>query len=66
MTITKRKMGIVLALLGLALVVGALAVDLLGAGKWGGIGPAQRNAIIAGAAVCLFGLSLIPLGNRPA
>jgi hypothetical protein len=64
--ITKRKMGILLALLGLALVLGALAVDLLGAGKWGGIGPAQRSAIIAGAIVCFFGLTLLPLGNRPA
>lgn len=66
MIITKRKMGIALALLGLAVAAGALAVDLLGAGKWGGLGPAQRNAIIVGVLVCLFGLSLIPLGNRPA
>jgi hypothetical protein len=64
--ITKRLVGIALALLGLALAVGALAVDLLGAGKWSGLGPAQRSAIIAGLVVCLFGLTLIPLGDRPA
>jgi hypothetical protein len=64
--ITKRMVGAVLALLGLALAVGALAVDLVGAGKWGGLGPAQRLAISAGVAVCLVGLSLLPLGDKPA
>jgi hypothetical protein len=64
--ITKRMVGVALALLGLALAVGALAVDLVGAGKWGGLGPAQRLAISAGVTVCLVGLSLLPLGNRPA
>ncbi len=64
--ITKRKLGIGLALLGLAVAGGALAVDLVGAGKWGGLGPAQQRAIAAGIAAFIVGLSLIPLGDRPA
>ena len=64
--ITKRLVGIALALLGLAMAGGAVAVDLVGAGKWNGLGPAQQAAIVVGAVVCLVGLSLIPLGDRPA
>jgi hypothetical protein len=66
LAITKRMVGIALALSGLAMVGGTLAVDLVGAGKWGNLGPAQQLAIVVGAAVSLVGLSLIPLGDKPA
>lgn len=66
MSISKRLVGIALGLFGLALVGGTLGVDLLGAGKWGGLGPAQQLAIVVGLVISLVGLSLIPLGDRPA
>ena len=64
--ITKRMVGISLALIGLIIAIGTVAVDLVGAGMWGGLGPAQRLAIKVGVSISLIGLSLIPLGNRPA
>ena len=64
--ITKRMVGIALALLGLAAIGGTIAVDLLNAGKWSGLGPAQQLAIAVGLTLSLVGLSLIPLGDRPA
>jgi len=66
LSISKRIVGIALALFGLALIGGTLGVDLLGAGKWGGLGPAQQLAIVVGLVISLVGLSLIPLGDRPA
>lgn len=66
MMITKRDVGIGLLVLGLCVVIGAVTVDLIGAGKWSGIGPAQRLAIGVGLFVLVVGLSLIPLGDRPA
>ena len=66
MVITKRMVGVALFLLGLAIVGGTVAVDLVGAGKWGSLGPAQQIAIVVGAVVSLVGLSLLPLGDRPA
>ncbi len=64
--ITKRMVGIILAVLGAVTVGVVLAVDLIGAGKWGGIGPAQLLAARVSLVVFLVGLSLIPLGDRPA
>ena len=64
--ITKRMVGIGLGILGLAMAGGAVAVDVVGAGKWNGLGPAQRLAIFVGLSVALVGLSLIPLGKKPA
>jgi hypothetical protein len=64
--ITKRMVGIALSLFGLAIVGGTLGVDLIGAGKWSGLGPAQQLALVVGLGVALVGLTLIPLGNRPA
>jgi hypothetical protein len=63
---TKRMVGIALLLLGLAIAGSTVAVDLIGAGRWGGLGPAQQLALIVGGIVALTGLSLIPLGDRPA
>jgi hypothetical protein len=64
--ITKRHLGIVALAAGLVAVAGVLAVDLVGAGQFSGIGPAQRWALAAGGLVVLLGASLIPLGDRPA
>jgi lipopolysaccharide export LptBFGC system permease protein LptF len=42
------------------------AIDILGAGQFRGIGPAQRQALLVAALAIVLGLSLLPLGNRPA
>jgi hypothetical protein len=64
--ITKRHMGITLLVLGLTAVILVLAVDLVGAGAFSGMGPVQRLALVAGLVVTILGLSLVPFGNRPA
>jgi hypothetical protein len=64
--ITKRQLGIGITLFGLILAAGILSIDWLGAGNEVGIGPTQRLALIAASALLLLGVTLIPLGNRPA
>ncbi len=64
--VTKRHIGLGLLALGGAAVIGILAVDWVGAGEFAGLGPAQRMALVGGVLVALLGLSLIPLGDRPA
>ena len=64
--VTKRQLGLIFILLGVGAAVGMFAIDLLGAGQFQGIGPAQRRALLAAGAAVLLGLTLIPLGDRPA
>ncbi len=64
--ITKRQLGLLFILLGAGAAVSLFAIDLVGAGQFQGIGPAQRRALIVAAAAVLLGLSLLPLGKRPA
>jgi len=64
--ITKRQLGLLLILLGAGAAAGMFAMDLVGAGQFQGIGPAQRRVLIGAAAAVVLGLSLLPLGNRPA
>lgn len=64
--ISKRQLGLGLFLLGLLAIVGMLAIDLLGAGQFQGIGPAQRRTMLVAGLVAVLGLSLWPLGDRPA
>lgn len=63
---TKRQLGLLFILMGAAAAVAIAAVDFLGAGNFQGIGPAQRLALIACAASILLGISLVPMGDRPA
>jgi hypothetical protein len=63
---TKRQLGFLFILLGGVAGLGIIAVDLLGAGNFQGIGPAQRLALSAAGLMILVGLSLLPLGDRPA
>ena len=64
--ITKRQLGIGFIIISLAAVVGSFAFDLLGGGQFQGIGPAQSIGLLAAGVLFLVGLSLLPLGDRPA
>ncbi len=64
--LSKRQVGWLTLSLGAVLVLAALSADLVGAGRFGGLGPVQRQALAAGGLLVVFGLSLLPLGNRPA
>ena len=64
--ISKRQLGIALAILGAVGFLAVLSIDLVDFGRQGGIGPAQSLALLLTAALSLIGLSLIPLGDAPA
>lgn len=64
--ITKRQLGYLFILAGVGGAVGLLLMDLVGAGQFQGIGPAQRLALLVAGGVTLVGLSLLPLGDKPA
>lgn len=64
--ISKRQLGLILVGLGAAAVVGSFAVDLVGAGQFQGIGPAQQRILIVSGLAVLVGLTLLPFGDRPA
>jgi hypothetical protein len=64
--LTKRQLGLICLLLAIGLALATLAADLVGAGRFGGLGPVQRQALAAAGLLLIFGLSLFPLGNRPA
>lgn len=64
--ITKRILGLGFSAIGLLIIIGLFAIDLLRASDYQGIGPTQRMGLIVGAIIFTVGLTLIPLGNRPA
>lgn len=63
---TKRQLGLLFIATGAAGAVAIFAVDLVGAGRFQGIGPAQRAALAAAALLIVLGVTLLPLGDRPA
>jgi hypothetical protein len=65
-TLSKRHLGILLLAGGLLAFLAILAIDIFDFGREGGIGPAQRIALIVAALIALVGLTLIPLGDAPA
>ena len=64
--ISKRQLGVILTAAGLIAIVALLTIDRIGAGEFAGIGPVQRLALMACGLITLLGISLIPLGDRPA
>ncbi|MEZ4514917.1 MAG: hypothetical protein R3C62_23840 [Chloroflexota bacterium] len=63
---TKRQLGYLFIGAGITAVIALFAIDLLGAGQYNGIGPAQRLALLAAGFLILLGLTLLPLGDNPA
>ncbi len=63
--ITKRMLGALLIALGALAFIGIILLDAL-RGTLGDFGPAQLLALVGSLGVCLVGLSLLPLGDRPA
>jgi hypothetical protein len=63
---TKRQLGYVFITLGFGAIVGLFLLDFIGAGQFQGIGPAQKQAMVAAAVGILLGISLIPFGDKPA
>lgn len=64
--ITKRQLGLGLLIIASIGAVGLLAVDLVGAGAFQGIGPAQRLGLLVCGVLALIGATLVPLGDKPA
>lgn len=64
--VTKRQLGILVVALSLLGILGIVAIDLLGAGRWGGFGPLQRMGVGIGLGAIAVGLVLVRLGDRPA
>jgi hypothetical protein len=62
---TKRQLGLLLILMGTVGLLGLILIDLLGAGGFRGIGPAQRLAMIAAGGTIVVGMTLLPLGDKP-
>lgn len=64
--ISKRQLGLLFIFLGVVAAAGMFAIDMVGAGQFQGIGPAQRHGLIVATIVIIVGLTLLPLGDRPA
>lgn len=64
--LTKRQLGWLMVAAGSALAAVTLGIDLVGAGRFNGLGPAQQQALGLGLLLLLFGVTLLPLGDRPA
>ncbi|MBL8147323.1 MAG: hypothetical protein JNL34_13140 [Anaerolineae bacterium] len=65
-TLSKRGLGVLLILIGVAGFAGVYAIDLLDAGRQGGIGPVQQIALGGSVLLVFAGLTLLPLGRQPA
>jgi len=64
--VTKRQLGTAIIAFAIILLPGIFAVDVTGAGRWGGFGPLQRIGIGLEAGAIAVGLLLVRLGDRPA
>ncbi|MBN1286830.1 MAG: hypothetical protein JXB47_15630 [Anaerolineae bacterium] len=63
---TKRRLGRLMLVVGVATFVGVLSIDLVDVGREGGIGPVQAIVLAGCVLVAVVGATLIPLGDRPA
>ena len=63
--VTKRQLGFILIALGMLVIAGAFAANLIGA-RDAGFGPLQKIGLMAGGGLMLMALPLLRLGDRPA
>ncbi|MCZ7669632.1 MAG: hypothetical protein M5U34_21880 [Chloroflexi bacterium] len=63
---TKRQLGLIIIASGVFAILASFVNDWLGGGDFQGIGPTQRLALLGAGFVILVGISLLPLGDRPA
>jgi hypothetical protein len=63
--ITKRHLGYAFIAVGLLVIAGVLAANLIGA-RDAGFGPLQFIGLAAGVGVIVMAIPLIRLGDRPA
>lgn len=64
--VTKRQLGLIFVAIGIIATFIILVAELIGIGDFQGIGPLQKIALALTISVSLIGMSLIPLGDRPA
>ncbi|HVO70514.1 MAG TPA: hypothetical protein VMT24_10740 [Aggregatilineaceae bacterium] len=64
-TLTKRHLGVILLGAGLALIAGMFVVEAVKS-RSDGIGTVQKLGMLVGITSVVVGLTLLPLGNRPA
>ena len=63
--ITKRQLGFLFIAMGVLVIAGAIAANVLG-GRDAGFGPFQKIGLAGGVVIIGMGIPLIRLGNRPA
>lgn len=63
---SKKQLGWIFIAIGSLGIMGLFAVDLLGASQFNGIGPTQRLGLLAAGIIIFVGLTLLPLGDKPA
>lgn len=64
--LTKKELGWLFLLAGVIGFIAILSVDIIDAGRLGGIGPAQKIALACAGLIAFIGLTLIPLGDDTA
>jgi hypothetical protein len=64
--VTKKQLGITFIAVGVLGILGSLAVDIMSAGNFQGIGPMQRLSLLGFGLVLFVGITLLPFGDRPA
>jgi hypothetical protein len=64
-TLTKRHLGVLLLAGGVMLLAAAVLAEFVRSGP-GGIGTVQQLSLLIGALSVLAGITLLPLGDRPA
>ena len=63
--VTKRQLGFIFIAIGLLVITGVFAANLIGA-RDAGFGPLQKIGVAIGIVIILMAIPLIKLGNRPA
>ena len=65
LVITKRMLGALILLVGTLGFIGVLLLDAI-RGDFGDFGPTPLLALVGCLGLCVLGVSLLPLGDRPA